>query len=121
MRLLCLFRSPDNVPMNPQQRFLCSQLVGLKHNSADSPGQNIVNLEEIWQRGAILESETPVNEGAEIELHCGPAFFAGRIIGVEPHEFGWRFEVEFSALTLWDPQEFQPEHLLDPSALGWKE
>ncbi len=107
--------------MNPQQRFLCSQLVELKQNSVGSAAESIVNLEEIWRNGAILESEMPVNEGAEIELHCGPAFFAARIVGVEPHEFGWRFEVGFSAETLWDPREFQPAHLLDPWALGWKD
>lgn len=107
--------------MNPQQRFLCSQLVELRHNFADPAAVSIVNLEEIWRTGAILESETAVTEGAEIELHCGAAFFAGRIVDVEPHEFGWRFEIEFSVETPLDSREFQPEHLLDPSALGWKD
>jgi len=36
-------------------------------------------------------------------------------VQVEQHEFGWRFEVEFSPMTPWDPAQFQPEHLLDLS------
>lgn len=106
--------------MNPPKRFLCSQLVELRGNSGDSPAESIVHLEEIWQTGAILESKIPVNGGAEVELKCGLVLFSARIVGLEPHEFGWRFEVEFSAATPWDPLEFQPNHLLDPSAVGRK-
>lgn len=78
----------------------------------------IVNLEEIWTKGAVLESEEPVEEGAKVEIRCGAAFFAGSIVHVEGHEFGWRLEVEFSPLTPWKLEKFQPEHLLDVSKLG---
>ena len=102
--------------MNPQ-RFLCSQLVSLTHRCDDAPGDSVVNLEEIWTNGAIVEAEMPVKKGVEVELRCGPAFFAGRIVEVESHDFGWRLEVEFSPRTLWNPDEFRPEHMLDPSSL----
>jgi hypothetical protein len=101
--------------MNPH-RFLCSHLVVLRNNSAES----IVNLEEIWEIGAVLESETAVEEGSRVEIRAGKAFFAGRIVRVEAHEIGWRFEVEFSPMTRWNPEEFQPAHLLDASELGKK-
>lgn len=91
-------------------RYLCSHLVDL--------GDRFVNLEEIWTTGAVLEAETAVTRGAEVELRCGATVLKGRIVEVEPHEFGWRFEVEFSAATPWRPEEFRPDHLLDPSALG---
>jgi len=99
-------------------RFLCSQLVSLTRNCADCPANTIVNLEEIWIQGAILESETPLKSGIEIELRCGGAFFTGRLVDVEPHEFGWRAEVEFSPETPWNPEQFRPDHLLDPTKLG---
>jgi len=83
----------------------------LRNNSIES----IVNLEEIWENGAVLESEEPVEVGSKIEMRCGAAFFAGRIVQVERHEIGWRFEVAFSPMTPWNPEEFQPEHLLDVS------
>lgn len=98
-------------------RFLCSQLVALTHSSGGTTATSIVNLEEIWKNGAILEAETPVAEGAAMELDCGRARFAGRIVHIEPHEFGWRLEVEFSPGTPWNPEHFQPEHLLDPAML----
>ena len=94
--------------MNPQ-RFFCSHLVALRNNSVES----IVNLEEIWENGAVLESEDAVGEGSRVELRCGRAFFAGQIVRVEAHEIGWRFEVAFSPMTPWNPDEFLPAHLLD--------
>jgi len=94
-------------------RYLCSQLVSLKTGSGTLPLDSVVNLEEIWQSGAVLESEQPIEEGSRIEIRCDKAFFAGRAIKVEQHEFGWRIEVEFSPMTLWKPEEFQPAHLFE--------
>ena len=105
--------------MTPQ-RFLCSQLIALSDHSAETAGERIVNLEEIWASGAILEAEAAVTRGALVELRCGPAVLKGRIVEVEPHEFGWRFEVEFSPKTPWRLEEFRPDHLLDPSGVRKK-
>lgn len=96
--------------MMSSQRFLCSHLISMD--------DRIVNLEEIWVTGAILEAETAVARDAQVELRCGAVVLKGRIVEVEPHEFGYRFEVEFSPKTLWRLEEFRPDHLLDPSALG---
>jgi hypothetical protein len=93
------------------QRYLCSQLVTLINSSCET----VVNLEEIWKTGAVLESEDPVEEGAQVEIRGGPASFAGRVVRVEPHEFGCQFEVEFSPMTQWNPDRFRPEHALDVS------
>jgi hypothetical protein len=95
--------------MSPQ-RFLCSHLVAID--------DRIVNLEEIWTTGAILEAETAVTRGTQLELRCGAVVLKGRIVEVEPHEFGCRFEVEFSPDTPWRLDDFRPDHLLDPSKLG---
>lgn len=91
------------------RRYLCSELVSLRMNS----GESKVNLEEIWQNGAIIEAETPVETGARVEIRSGQALFAGKITKVERHEFGWRAELEFSPLTPWSPDRFRPQHLLD--------
>jgi hypothetical protein len=103
--------------MTPQ-RFLCSHLVALADGSSETAGDRIVNLEEIWTTGAILEAETVVMRGAKVELRCGPTLLKGRVVEVEAHEFGYRFEVEFSPKTPWRPEEFRPDHLLDSSTLG---
>jgi hypothetical protein len=96
--------------MNPD-RYLCSELVVLRNNSTESA----VNLEEIWQTGAILECEEPLDPGSGVEIRCGLTLFAGRVTEVEQHDFGWRIEVEFSPMTPWDPEKFRPQHLLDIS------
>src|ERR1700734_82951 len=95
-------------------RYLCSELVTLKVNSTAS----IVNLEEIWREGAILESEDAVEDGVAVEMQCRDVLFVGRVIRVEHHEFGWRIEVEFSPETPWNKTRFQPQHMLDVGTPG---
>jgi hypothetical protein len=95
------------------RRYLCSQLVSLRNNSTEPAGNSVVNLEEIWKSGAVLESEDAIEAGARLEIRCEKAFFSCDVVRVEKHEFGWRVEVEFSPMTPWKPEEFQPQHLLD--------
>ena len=92
-------------------RYLCSELVPLRVGAAEK----MVNLEEIWELGAVFEAEEPVKQGARVELRAGGVLFAGKVTRVDPHEFGWRFEVEFSPLTPWSVERFLPKHLLDVS------
>ncbi len=96
-------------------RYLCSELVTLRVIAATA---SIVNLEEIWREGAILESEDAVEDGVAIEIQCGDILFAGRVTQVEHHEFGWRIEVEFSPATPWEKERFQPQHMLDVDLPG---
>lgn len=93
------------------QRYLCSELIPLRLDAAEK----IANLEEIWEMGAVFEAEEPVKKGARVEMRAGQALFAGRVTQVDQHEFGWRFEVEFSPLTPWSVERFLPKHLLDVS------
>jgi hypothetical protein len=93
---------------NKVTRYLCSELVALKVGSTTFT----VNLEEIWPEGALLETESAVEDGAHVEIRSGEVLFAGRVVGVEFHEFGWCVEVAFSPLTPWDPEKFKPQHLL---------
>ena len=96
------------MPFLNSERYLCSQLVKLRTGSKEFT----VNLEEIWSNGAELESEEAVETGARAEIRCEGAYFAGRITEVEKHEFGWHLTMEFSPMTQWKPEEFQPAHLL---------
>jgi hypothetical protein len=84
--------------------------VALRNNSG---ANTVVNLEEIWKTGAVLESEEPVEKGARVEIRCEAVFFSGDVTQVETHEFGWRFEMEFSPMTQWSLERFRPAHLLD--------
>ena len=99
--------------MSPR-RYLCSQLVELRC------GRNTLtaNLEEIWESGAVLDCEEEPPAGSQAELRCGRALLCGRLKDIENHEFGWRVEMEFSPLTPWSPECFEPAHMLDPADLG---
>ena len=73
----------------------------------------VVNLEEIWETGAVLESEEAIEAGKKAEIRTDGTFFAGKVADVEKHEFGWRIRMEFSPLTPWRPEIFRPGHLLE--------
>ena len=81
------------------------------------PREYRVNLEEIWETGAVIESDEPLQMDSAVEIRCAPAFFAGRVIEVEKHEYGWRIELHFSPLTPWNPDKFRPQHMLDAAKL----
>lgn len=95
-------------------RFLCSQLVTLCCGEAELT----VNLEEIQESGAVLECEEAPPAESRAELRCGAATFHGTLKCVHQHAFGWRVELEFSPLTPWSLERFQPAHLFDPSELA---
>ena len=91
--------------------YLCSDLVVLK----TAAGEATVNLEEIWSAGALLDTEGPVEEGISAVVRGGGHGFSGRVVRVSRHEFGWHVEVEFSPLTPWSPERFEPDHMVDIS------
>ena len=97
-----------------ERRYLCSELVFLE--AAES--RVVVNLEEIWTTGAVIECETPVAAGLRFRLRAGSHMFWGAAVRVEPHEFGCRVEVEFSPMTPWKQEEYSPLHLFDPGTMG---
>src|SRR4051812_10713721 len=89
-------------------RYLCSQLVRLSEG-----GRELwVNLEEIWENGAVLECEEAVAMGAGVRISSGEDLFEGRVTGVKKDEFGWQVELEFSARTPWSISQWRPEHAL---------
>jgi len=90
-------------------RYMCSHLVRFRNGGKES----VANLEEIWQAGAILECEEPVEEGSRGEVRIESAFFSGKVTEIERHEFGWRVQLEFSPLTPWRPEVFRPDHMVE--------
>ena len=95
-------------------RYLCSQLVALRCGEFET----IVNLEEIWESGAVVECEDAPPLASYAELHCGGVTLFGSLKSVDQHAFGWRAEIEFSPLTPWTPERFYPAHLFDPSQMA---
>jgi hypothetical protein len=90
------------------RRYLCADLVTL-HSSA---GNRVVNLEEIWESGAVIECEYEPVAGQFVQILAPGGRLAGTIRGIEAHEFGWRAEIAFSPLTPWRIETFRPQHLL---------
>jgi hypothetical protein len=97
-------------------RYLCSELVVLKHDSSETT----VNLEEIWENGAAIEMDNGMAVGEKVELLCGETRLAGKITLAAKHDFGWRVELGFAPGVKWTAELFQPQHMLNPQELKGK-
>jgi hypothetical protein len=95
-------------------RYLCSQLVALRCGDSEFT----VNLEEIWESGAILECEQSPTAHKHAEIRCGGITLCGRLKNVAVHESGCSVEMEFSPLTPWSLERFEPAHMLNPADLA---
>jgi len=90
------------------RRYLCADLVTL-HCAA---GDVMVNLEEIWKTGAVIECEHEPRAGEAVQIRASRTRLSGTILSIEAHEFGWRAEIAFSLLTPWRIETYRPQHLL---------
>ncbi len=97
-------------------RYLCSHLVRL---FADGKEQ-WVNLEEIWDTGAVLECEEAVTSGGLAMISTREVSFAGQVVSVEDGLLGWRVEMLFSADSQWSVERWMPDHTIDVSKLKLK-
>lgn len=88
-------------------------MVTLTWNEGTRSASQIVNMEEIWTGGTVLECEETVPVDVPAHVEWGGVRFAGRISEAEQHEFGWRVEMEFSPLNPWSPELAAPSHLLE--------
>ena len=95
-------------------RYLCSQLVRLAVRGLP---EQWVNLEEIWDDGAMLECETEVEPGVDATFSTDEVSFTGRITAVEKQESGWELEITFSPMTQWTIEKWRPDHAIDPKTL----
>ncbi len=96
-------------------RYLCSDLLRVR-----GPGgwSGWVNLEEIWDRGAVLESESPIELQQKLLLQKQGGKIWGAVEECAEHAFGYRIQVKFLFDQKWSPALFRPEHLFDPNGLN---
>jgi hypothetical protein len=95
------------------RRYLCSELVTLTIAGQSS----VVNLEEIWRSGAVIEAEENIPAGVSANLQAGALRLDISIERVEKHAYGYRVEVSF-ADAVWTPELFTPAHLTDLTSLS---
>ncbi len=99
-------------------RCLCSELVEIAWVDAfGRRRKQVVNLGEIWARGAVLESESPIRASSEVEIHCRGAVFQGKVARCTSDFVGYLVEVEFAPGVEWSRQAYEPEHFFDPAAM----
>jgi len=100
-------------------RCLCSELVEV--GWVDAFGRRrkqVANLGEIWQKGAVLESESPIRTGSEVQIRCRGAAFIGKVTRCSSDFVGYLLEVEFAPGVEWRRELYEPEHFFDPSRLN---
>lgn len=101
-----------------KKHYLCSELVTAKwHDRFHHAREEIVNLGEIWECGALLETESPIRVETSLRFVGGGMELHGRVTGCSADFAGNMVEIEFEEGCRWSPELWEPEHLFDPRSL----
>ncbi len=99
-------------------RMLCADLVEVCWEDEEhQPQQATAVLEDISRAGACLQFEVPLPTGTSVRIACGGEHLQATVRYCVYREIGYVVGVQFEAGSQWSPQEFHPEHMLDPLRL----
>jgi hypothetical protein len=97
---------------------MCSDLIQARWTDAfGGQQQAVVNLEEIWPEGAVLQFEFPVRPGVRIEIDLGSARVAATVEECHADFVGHFAEISFTGDFRWSRELYEPDHLFDPQSL----
>jgi hypothetical protein len=98
---------------------LCSELVTALWTDAFGQRQEaVVNLEEIWPEGAILQFEYPMRPGVEVEFRSESHRFEGAVVESRSDFVGQFVEIQFADGCRWSREMYEPDHFFDPKSLS---
>jgi hypothetical protein len=102
-----------------EPRMLCADLVNIDWVDDCGPARHTVaNLEDISVSGACIQVEGPIPLRASLRIACGRGELCGVVRYCVFREIGYFIGVEFAPDSKWSPQQFKPQHLLDPRRLS---
>ena len=102
-------------------RLLCSELVSVSWvANGGRVRRDTGSLDDISESGACLQLEQAVPEEARITLKLGKHEVTGSVRYCVLKDLGYFVGVEFDPDCHWDPEDFEPEHLLDPRSVPGK-
>jgi hypothetical protein len=108
--------------MDHSCQYLCSELITVTYE--EQPGeirQTRANLEEISTTCAVVLLEEKPNVGAPISLAVKDRDLFGQIKAtIYDAPLGWFAVVALDATTLWHPEWFSPQHLLQICGTCWE-
>jgi hypothetical protein len=97
---------------------MCSELV--KASWQDTFGrkrETVVNLEEVWTNGALLQLESPVRPDTPIEMSVKGINFSGTVKKCSADFIGFQVEMCFVDGQEWSRDLCEPDHFFDPQSL----
>ena len=99
-------------------RLLCADIVELIW--CDSTGRErrrLGNLEDISASGMCLQLEQPLQTGTRIRVIYGKGELVGIVRYSVLRDRAYVVGLKFDESSRWSPDEFRPQHLLDPRQL----
>jgi hypothetical protein len=105
-----------------EPRLLCSELVEVHlHDRGRWRRIGTAILEDISPSGACLQLESKVPVGAHLRVRADRCELRGEVRWCQYREFGYFAGLRLEEGARWSRAAFEPEHLLDPSALERRE
>jgi hypothetical protein len=99
-------------------RLLCAGLVEVRW--ADTSGSvctAFANLDDLSPGGVSLLLDRPLPPGARVEFTHSGQMVSGDVRHCTHVEIGWIAGIRFGPDSQWDPGNYPPAHLLDPSSV----
>ena len=100
-------------------RCMCSELVNAAWEDVFGRWHEaVVNLEEVWAKGAMLQFEAPVRAEMRVRINLNGLSLDGRVSKCTADFVGFLVEIEFAEGQTWSRELYEPDHYFDPRTLA---
>ncbi len=101
---------------------LCSEILNLhlqpRHGRERRERKLKANLEEIWSSGALLLTDSRIQQSTSLWFEGGGRKFYGEVIaGTLFRGLGYFVEIRFRPDCKWSERNYRPQHLFNPLVL----
>jgi hypothetical protein len=102
--------SPDSHEAeSPFRHYPCLDMVQIDWELSGSQMSESAILLEIWERGALLQTSTPIPERSSITFRVNEMTVAAEVSSSQPdQDFGFLIEVGIDAPGMWFPHGYIP-------------
>jgi hypothetical protein len=101
----------------PEERFLCLDMLRVSWiNASGRASADCTILMEIWDSGAILQSETAIPEQAILTISAPGGPVQAEVTSCMQDPYGFLIRVTVDPSQNWFPKSYQPVHLMANSS-----
>jgi len=96
-----------------EERFLCLDMLRVSWvNASGTTSRHCAILTEIWNSGALLQTDTSIPEGSKLTLAAPSGSIGARVNCCRQDSYGFLIQVTVDSPLSWFPTAYQPDRLI---------